>query len=133
LELFSSVFSKEDDATLSPASPSGPDYQHTPSPSSGTSLSSASSSKLGPSSRGRKRKMDPVEQAILESMNKFHASNVSHQESDDDAHFGRQVTSTLRRFSNQQKALAKVRIQQVLMEVEFDSSPSPYSMSNYQY
>lgn len=44
------------------------------------------------------------------------------EEEDEDNLFCRSVCASLKRLSYQQKALAKIRIQQVMYEVEFDQS-----------
>ena len=46
------------------------------------------------------------------------------EEENEDNLFCRSVCASLKRFSYQQKALAKIRIQQVMYEVEFDQSES---------
>ena len=40
---------------------------------------------------------------------------------DEDDLFGRQIAATLHRLSNKQKAICKLQIQQVLLNVEFST------------
>ena len=42
---------------------------------------------------------------------------------DEDVLFGRQIAATLHRLTSRQKAVAKLRIQQVLIDVEFPDEP----------
>ena len=52
---------------------------------------------------------------MSKSMYFFHREDTS----DEDTLFGLQVAATLRRLTSKQKATAKIRIQQVLLEIEF--------------
>ena len=70
-----------------------------------------------------------MELAIIENLKQLQEKHSHHdEESDEDGLFARQIAATLRRFTYQQKAVAKVRIQQVLMDIEFGS---PYDTSMY--
>ena len=61
-----------------------------------------------------------------------------YDELDEETHFGLQVAATIRRFNPRQKALAKLRIEQVLVDVEFPpefptnyySTPTDYNQSS---
>jgi hypothetical protein len=46
-------------------------------------------------------------------------SQAEVEKPNEDVLFGRSVAATLQRFSNHQKAYAKLQTQQVLMEIEF--------------
>ena len=41
---------------------------------------------------------------------------------DEESHYAKQVAATLRRFDNRQKALAKLHIQKLLLDIEFGSA-----------
>ena len=51
--------------------------------------------------------------------------------SDDDFAFGRSVALTLKKLQLQQKSLAKIKIQQILHEVEFPQPPPVYPTPNF--
>ena len=65
-------------------------------------------------------------------MNKKADKRKKRQEDTDDDHFGRHVAAVLKRLPNRAKAIARLKIEQVLMDVEF---PEPHSLftpySNY--
>lgn len=61
-------------------------------------------------SKTGKRSLDPVESAIIDSLQQ--AKNTKQDlDSDEDGLLGRQVAATLRRFTPHQKAIAKLRFQ----------------------
>ena len=74
-----------------------------------------------------------MELAILESLRHVWDQPSHTTEEDEDGLFGRQLAATLRRFPSHQKAVAKLRIQQLLMDIEFgpevfyNATPSSYS------
>ena len=55
-------------------------------------------------------------------------SNLSEANDNEDELFGQQVAATLQRFTNCQKATAKLRIQSVLVDVKFPAK-DPRCMS----
>ena len=70
---------------------------------------------------GRKRKKeqpDEVEQTIIDSIRGIQ-DRQSQTAEDEESHYGKQVSATLRRFNNRQNALAKLQIQEVLLDIEF--------------
>ena len=64
---------------------------------------------------------------IISSLRSIGDKRAQRQDEEDEL-FGRQVGATLRRLSNRQKSQAKLRIQQILMDVEF-----PDEQANEQY
>ena len=70
---------------------------------------------------GRKRKKeqpDEVEQTIIDSIRGIQDRQSQNTE-DEESHYGKQVSATLRSFNNRQKALAKLQIQKVFLDIEF--------------
>ena len=60
--------------------------------------------------------------------------NMQHMQQridDEDAMFGRQVAATLRRLTNRQKAIAKLRIHGVLLDTEFPEQFTPQPSTLY--
>ena len=112
------------------------------SPSTSTSGAEPSTSTQAKATRltpfaSRKRKAgggggDAVELAILESLRHvWDREQPTHSgEEDEDGLYGRQLAAKLRRFPSQQKAIAKLRIQQVLTDIEFGST---YSEQAYEF
>lgn len=100
------------------------------SPASSAQSSSSTTAIPPAGRRGRKRslKADSVETTIMESLVSLREEkHAEHLEDDEDVLFGRQIAAVLKRFSNHQKATAKLRIQQVLVETEFCSFVDPSS------
>ena len=64
---------------------------------------------------------NPVSQAILKSLKALEETVQEQQKivEDEDELFGKQVAMVMRRLSSRQKAMAKLRIQQVFLDVEF--------------
>ena len=63
-----------------------------------------------------------MELAILESLRHvWDQPSQVHSAEDEDGLFGRQLAATLHRFPSHQNAVAKLRIHQLLMEIEFGS------------
>ena len=55
-------------------------------------------------------------------MTKKSRKRSKQRQDDEDELYGRQVAATIRRFTNREKALAKLRIQQVLLDIEFPAA-----------
>ena len=72
-----------------------------------------------------------MELAILESL-RYVWDQPSHTaEEDEDGLLGRQLAATLRRFASHQKAVAKLRIQEILMDIEFGTEISYEATPSY--
>ena len=78
----------------------------------------------GPSAKKKKTKTaDEAEELIIHTLQDLNERRG--KVDDEDKHFGRAVAATLHRFSNRQKAYAKLRIQSLLLDIEFpDEDPS---------
>ena len=70
-----------------------------------------------------------MELAILESLKHVWDQPSHVVEEDEDGLFGRQLAATLRRFPSHHKAAAKLRIQQVLLDIEFGSDSEMSTLS----
>ena len=83
----------------------------------------------------KERKGDDVDKAIVESLktmqDRWSRKDTENSQAtlDEEGHFGHQVAATLRRLTTKQKVIAKLQIDQVLVNVEFPPenpfSPSP--------
>lgn len=71
---------------------------------------------------------DVEESSVKASVKERRAVLSNRPEEDADELFGRHIAANLRRLTNRQKAEAKVRIQQVMIEVEFPEDPTSYSI-----
>ncbi|KAL5509869.1 hypothetical protein EMCRGX_G005308 [Ephydatia muelleri] len=86
-----------------------------------TSYSSASHSRSSGTSASNKRraKADEIDE-LLKSLTTLQDNKMSKtEECDEDGYFGQQIAATLRRFTPRQKAIAKLRMQQILVDTEF--------------
>ena len=107
-----------------------------PEPSRSTG-SMTSSSSVQPVSKKRKtsRGGDDVDDMIFKSLKGIEERRQekrSRQVEDEAELFGRLVASTLRRLSGRQQASAKLKIQQLLMDIEFpDESHFPQDSDAY--
>lgn len=72
-----------------------------------------------------------MELAILESLKHVWDQPSHVAEEDEEGLFGRQLAATLRRFPSHHKAAAKLRIQQVLLDIEFGSDMSFEATPSY--
>ena len=106
------------------------------SPSSSYTTSKEKTSSLGVSKKtamvGKRKRMetiDLVEREILSTLSSLKAPPPPPpppvQECDEEDHFVASVASTLRRFSPRMKALAKVKIQELLLNLEFPPQQVP--------
>ena len=77
--------------------------------------------------RRHKGPEDELETSIVERLNSLD-SKRAHVDSDEDGLFGRQIAATLRRFPYEKKAFAKLRLQQVMLEVELGGSGDGFSL-----
>lgn len=69
----------------------------------------------------KKRKVNTVDHAILKCLK--HLDDKQPRALDEEELFGMHIAAVLRRLTNRQKAMARLRIQQVLTDVEFPESP----------
>ena len=75
------------------------------------------------SQKRRRIDADPIEIEILKQLKESRLSRSDYDTSNDkEFSFGRMVLLTLKRFHPQQKAQAKIKIQQLLYEIEFPIS-----------
>jgi hypothetical protein len=122
------------DTELAQTSSLGLDRECAATPSSTYSFSSSGSSILqAEGKKGSKRpRPDAVENGILDNLKKPREDKSSqHTDLDEDELFGRQITAIFRRFTKQQKAIARLKIQQVLLETEFGSTTEPMTYTYY--
>ena len=71
-----------------------------------------------------------MELAILESLQHVW-DQPSHTAKDEDGLFGRQLAASLHRFPSHQKAAAKLKIQQILVDIEFGTDMSYEATPSY--
>ena len=95
-----------------------------PSPSTSISDQSSAPSTSTPHQPAKKRKInkgDEIDEAILRSLKdiKERYSEQQQEIETEEALFGRQVAAVLHRLAPRQKAVAKLRIQQILTDAEF--------------
>ena len=86
------------------------------------SYSSASHSRSSGTSASNKRraKADEIDELLVKSLTTLQDNKMSKtEECDEDGYFGQQIAATLRRFTPRQKAIAKLRMQQILVDTEF--------------
>lgn len=86
-------------------------------------------SKQPPAKRKKSsNKLDEVDEALLKSLAGIQERRIARVEEpkvmDAEGHFGEHVAATLRRFTPQQRAFAKLEIDRVLVNVEFPSTPN---------
>lgn len=75
--------------------------------------------------RKKRKVIDPVEEEILIQLKQSGQQSTS-EINDEDLSFGQMIATNLKRLTPQQKAQAKIRIQQLLYEIEFTSSFTHY-------
>ena len=82
---------------------------------------------LGPSRKKKKTSTDPIEEALLQHLHEEaeeRRRRVVVEDTDGD-HFGRHVSAVLKRLPGHARAMARLRIEQVLLDAEFPE-PVPY-------
>ena len=85
-----------------------------------------------------------IDELLVHSLSSLQEKKPKVISDDEEGHFGQQVAATLRRFIPRQRAISKLRIQQVLTDIEFASEfgsspgnqsfstpPMPYSTTDY--
>lgn len=67
----------------------------------------------------KRKQVDEIDGAIIRSLDSLNQRHLSRSVSDEEELFGKTVAANLRRLTPRQKAMAKLRIQTVLTEIEF--------------
>lgn len=67
----------------------------------------------------KRRKISSVDHAILKCLKHFDEKQPQQRVLDEEELFGMHIAAVLRRLTNRQKAMARLKIQQVLTDVEF--------------
>ena len=98
-----------------------------PSPSPNQAVEQDDFIPPAPKKRKQAARNDIDDVLIRHLQEKSDARKQRQQETEDD-HFGRHVAGVLKRLPNRMKAVARLQIEQVLMEVEF---PEPESFQTY--
>ena len=76
----------------------------------------------------KKRKIEDIEDVMLRNLTNLEKKSA--QKEDEDELFGKQIVATLRRLTYRQKAHAKMRIQGVLLDIEFPAEELTQQHSN---
>lgn len=75
--------------------------------------------------------MDDTDGLLVKSLNSLQEKKPKVISDDEEGHFGQQVAATLSHFTPRQRAIGKLRVQQVLTDIEFTpkfgSSPGSQS------
>ena len=104
-------------------------------PSTSASVSSALTSPLQPPPVKKKKatRGDDVDEAIIKSLKDLEERRTRREVGENES-FGRHIGAVLRRFSPRQQAQARLRIEQVLIDVEFpDDAHTPMHYSDNSY
>ena len=105
-----------------------------------TSVSSLE--KQPPTKRRKGCKGDDVDAVIIQSLKgiqeRWPQKETQEEErkslmNDEEGYFGMQVAATLRRLTSRQKAIAKLRIDQILVDVDCPAEPYPSTLSLNSY
>ena len=138
------------DAGVDPSTPTGPSRSVSPCPTAAaSSRSTATPASPIPQPRSQKRKRvqtreEDLDQALLQDIldsRERRRGKSAETPKNPEVHFGLEIAERLNQMTPRLKAVAKMRIQQVLLEVEFPEPtmppPSPSQTtgfySNYQY
>lgn len=76
----------------------------------------------------KKKIKDDVEEAVLEHLKERAEDRKRRQQETDDDYFGRHIAGVLKRLPSRAKAIARLKIEQVLLEAEF---PEPQTQPTY--
>ena len=79
---------------------------------------------LPPKKRRKISKSEEADEAIVKTLQDLHAQRSQQLQEDEEELFGKSVGAALRRMSLQQRAIAKLHIQQVLLNAEFPNNAS---------
>uniref|UniRef100_A0A1X7TRQ8 BESS domain-containing protein n=1 Tax=Amphimedon queenslandica TaxID=400682 RepID=A0A1X7TRQ8_AMPQE len=74
----------------------------------------------------KSKQVNDVDYAILESFEGIEASRMQAVKNDEEELFGHHIVATLRRLSHQLKAICKLKMQQVPVNVEFPEEHEHY-------
>lgn len=89
------------------------------------------------SKREKKDRQDEVDEAILKSLNQMEEGRTQRRKEDEEDFFEKHVAAVLRRLPDRARAIARLHIEQVLLEAEFpdpDASRMTFpTCSNYTY
>ena len=89
--------------------------------------STCSADNQPPAKRRKSSKGDDVDLAILNTLKDIGEISKKQENTDDDELFGCHVAAVLRRLNNWQKATARLRIEQTLLDVEFPQEDIHYT------
>ena len=76
--------------------------------------------------------MAPADEVDMEIIRQLKGLEKQGQELDEEDHYGQSVAGTLRKMSPEQRALAKMRIQQILYEIQYSMPQAPYPGNYHQ-
>ena len=122
--MFFYVHCSNGDATLA-SQPQSPSHETSSTPGDITSPDVSLPATPQPPPKKRKKNMpSDVDDAIVKYLQERQTQNSQQQQQqqqqqDEEEHFGKNIAAVMRRFTNRQKAVAKLQIQQVLLNVEF--------------
>lgn len=90
-----------------------------------------------PSAKKRKAKQEDIDELLVKSLYSLQDSKKAKTEQmDEEEHYGQQIAHSLRRLNPRQKALAKIKIQELLFNIEFNPdppAPTPYNSTESNY
>lgn len=67
----------------------------------------------------KRNRNDEIDELLVKSLSSIQEKRTKEKTDDEEGYFGKHISETLRRFNARQKALAKLQIQQVLLQLEF--------------
>ena len=114
-----------EESLITPTDNSSGDISELPSPNSSIGQ---------PPVKKRKKenlKVDEVDEALLKGLYQMEESRAQRKKDDEEEFFGKHVAAVLRRLPNRERAMARLRIQQVLMDVEFPEPDVAQPLPNY--
>lgn len=88
--------------------------------------------KLPTKRKNSSQKRDEVEELMITELKEIQERRTAKELTDDEGYFGQHVAATLRKFNDRQKAIAKIQIEQLLVNIEFPSDPYPKFHQHYE-
>ena len=88
--------------------------------------------KLPTKRKNSSQKRDEVEELMITELKEIQKRRTAKELTDDEGYFGQHVAATLRKFNDRQKAIAKIQIEQLLVNIEFPSDPYPKFHQHYE-